>query len=246
MSSLNKNLKDMTEAFNHRKKDRNDERTAVNKALSVLSKYNTDSFVQKNSDAGRDKKVLVGLHQSGRGKKVLIGLHQCPGCAKAASMLMSKAKLFHSSMLEAAASASASLDALDDIIKNLEGLIVRIDQEAAHELEHKTWCEKETGLTTKKRDDNSDIVEEIKAVLANLGEVVVEKVHGLGINKEDITDEDTTWEDREKLRADEKQEFEVDVEEHAEAIAALNQAINILAKYYGSKKGAAALLQQPG
>jgi len=231
MSSLQKNLKDMTEAFNHRKKDRNDERTAVNHALQVLDKYNT--FFQKTTI-------------SGHGKKVLVGLHKCKGCMKASSMLMAKAQLFHSSMLEAAASASASLDALDDIIKNLDGLIERIDAEAKHELEHKEWCEKETGLTTKKRADHSDIVDQIKAVLANLGEVVVEKDHGLDVNGGEITDEDTTWEDREKIRAAEHQEFEVDVEEHAEAIAALNEAIDILAKYYASKQGAAALLQQPG
>lgn len=236
MSSLQENLKDMTEAFEHRKKDRADEKTAVTHALGVLSKYNKEEFLQKNSDAGRSKKVFTGLQ-----------LHQCKGCVKVSSMLMSKAKLFHSSMLEAAASASASLDALDDIIKNLDGLIERIDVEAQHELDHKTWCEKETGLTTKKREDNSQIVEDIKGILANLGEVVVEKEHGLDVNHGEITDEDMTWEDREKLRTAEHQEFEVDVEEHVEAIAALNEAINILAKYYASKKGAAALLQQdPG
>merc|ERR1719420_2244239 len=120
-------------------------------------------------------------------------------------MLMSKAKIFHSSMLEAAASASASLDALGDIIDKLDGLIVRIDAEAKHEKEHKEWCEKETGLTTKKRDDHSQIVEDIKAILANLGEVVVEKDNGLGVNKVDTNDETVTWDDREKIRAEEKE-----------------------------------------
>lgn len=237
MASLQENLKDMTEAFEHRKKDRADEKTAVNHALQVLDKYNT--FLQKQTNAGRKAQG-----KKGRGASKL-GLKQCPGCVKASSMLMSKAKLFHSSMLEAAASASASLDALDDIIKNLDGLIVRIDEEAKHELEHKEWCEKETGLTTKKREDHSGIVEDIKGILANLQEVVVEKDHGLDVNGVERTDETMTWDDREKLRSEEKNEAEVDVQEHAEAIAALNEAIDILAKYYASKKGAA-LLQQPG
>lgn len=239
MSSLQENLKDMTEAYEHRQHDRKEETTAVNHALSVLDKYNTE-FLQKQTNSGRKAQGKKG------GIASKVGLRQCPGCLKASSMLMSKAKIFHSSMLEAAASASASLDALGDIIDKLDGLIVRIDAEAKHEKEHKEWCEKETGLTTKKRDDHSAIVDDLKAVLANLGEVVVEKDHGLGVNKDDRTDEEMTWDDREKLRSDEKQEFEVDLQEHQEAIAALNEAISILAKYYGSKKGAALLQGDPG
>merc|ERR1719163_1532083 len=110
---------------------------------------------------------------------------ECKQCAKAVSFLKSKARLFHSSLLDAAAMASMSSSAMDEIISNLEGLITRIDEEQKFEKEHKEWCEKETGLTTKKREDHSQTVDELKGVLANLVEVVAEKKTGIEVNEDD-------------------------------------------------------------
>merc|ERR1719271_2257778 len=124
----------------------------------------------------------------------------CKNCAKAVSFLKSKARLFQSALLDAAATASMSSEAMDEIIKNLEGLIVRIDEEQKFETEHKEWCEKETGLTTKKRDDHRYICDDIKDILANLAEVVEEKKTDLGINHGDQDDEEVSWEERDKLR----------------------------------------------
>merc|ERR1719316_1853134 len=114
-----------------------------------------------------------------------------------------KAVTLQSALLEAAATASASLDALDDIIKNLEGLIERLAEEQKAETEHKEWCEKETGLTTKKRDDHSAIVDSLQGVLSNLKEVVVEKKTDLGINKVEDDNEVMSWDERTELRNEE-------------------------------------------
>merc|ERR1719160_2411242 len=127
----------------------------------------------------------------------------CKNCAKAVSFLKAKAKTFQSALLDAAAMASMSSSAMDEIIKNLEGLIVRIDEEQKFETEHKEWCEKETGLTTKKRDDHRYICDDLKQILINLAEVVVEKKTDLGINEGDQNDEEMTWEERDKIRVEE-------------------------------------------
>merc|ERR1719271_1811829 len=124
----------------------------------------------------------------------------CKNCAKAVSFLKSKARLFQSTLLDAAAMASMSSEAMDEIIKNLDGLIERINEEQKFETEHKEWCEKETGLTTKKRDDHRYICEDLKSILANLAEVVEEKKTDLGINHGDQDDEEVSWEERDKLR----------------------------------------------
>jgi len=231
LSSVTEQHQIFSEAFQHRKKDREEELAAVNKALKVLDKYNTGTFLQV---AKKGKKALLARSQ-GAPNKALIAV------SKAVSMLKSKATLFHSALLEAAATASASNEAVDEIVSNLEGLMVRIDQEQKFETEHKEWCEKETGLTTKKRDDHRYICDDLKAVLANLAEVVQEKEDDLVVNNGDQTKESNNFVDRTKIRGEEKEEYQLDLQEHIEAINALNEAIDILAKYYASKdaKGAA-------
>merc|ERR1719163_140255 len=166
---------------------------------------------------------------------------ECKQCAKAVSFLKSKARLFHSSLLDAAAMASMSSSAMDEIISNLEGLITRIDEEQKFETEHKEWCEKETGLTTQKRDDHRYICDDLKSILANLAEVVEEKKTDLVVNDKDQNNEENNFDQRTKIRNEENEEYKLDRQEHIEAIAALNEAIDILAKYYASRdaKGAA-------
>lgn len=228
LSSITEQHKVFGEAFAARKKDRGEELAAVNQALGVLDKYNT--FVQ----LGKAKKSLLSRLSPASGVK-------CKGCKQAVSFLKSKASLFHSALLEAAATASAGMEAVDEIVKNLEGLMVRIDQEQKFETEHKEWCEKETGLTTKKRDDHRYVCDDLKAILANLAEVVTEKQDDLTLNDRDQGIETNNFDDRTKIRTEEKEEFELDLQEHIEAIQALNEAIDILAKYYASRdaKGAA-------
>lgn len=222
LSSLKEQIQVFGDAFKARKKDREEETEAVNQALKVLDKYNTLLQVHTNT---------LDKHKT----------PHCKNCAKAVSLLKSKAKLFQSSLLDAAAMASMSSDALDEIIKNLKGLIERIDEEQKFETEHKEWCEKETGLTTQKRDDHRYICGDLKDILANLNEVVEEKKTDLGINEGDQNGEEMTWEQRTALRNEEHDEYEHDLEDHIEAINALNEAIDILAKYYASRdaKGAA-------
>lgn len=239
LKNITEQFEMFSEAFQHRKKDRNDEMQAVQQALGVLAKYNT-GFVQIHAvtKAGLDSKAVAAS---------VAKSHLGPQANKAIAFLHQKAAVFHSALLEAAATASAGLDALDDIIRNLEGLIGRIDEEQKSETHHKEWCEKETGLTTKKRDDHRYVCDDIRAILANLVEVVAEKKDDIGINRGDKGNEDTSFAERDALRTDEKKEFEIDLEEHREAIQALNEAIDILAKYYASRDAAKLIqLDQPG
>lgn len=227
LANLKEQLQIFGDAFKARKKDREEETAAVNQALGVLAKYNT--FLQMRAKNLEEHKGPL-----------------CKQCAKAVSFLKSKARLFQSTLLDAAAMASMSSSALDEIISNLEGLIHRIDEEQKFETEHKEWCEKETGLTTKKRDDHRYICDDLKGILANLAEVVEEKKTDLGINEGDQNDEEVTWEERDKIRVEEHDEFEHDLNDHIEAINALNEAIDILAKYYASRDAKGAAFTQLG
>jgi chromosome segregation ATPase len=225
LASITEQFKAYSEAFANRKKDRNEETAAVQQALGVLDKYNT--FVQ------------IGAKSNAAGVK-------CKGCEKAISLLKQKAQNFKSALLEAAAMAASGSDAIDEIVSNLQGLIARMDEEQKFETEHKEWCEQETSLTIKKRDYHRSICETLKGVLANLVEVVEEKKYDLGVNNQAQNDEAANFVERTKLRDEEKEEFDNDLREHVEAITALNEAIDILAKYYASKGAALAQMTKPG
>lgn len=232
LASITEQFKTSSLAFAARKKDRAEETEAVQKALGVLDKYNT--FVQIDTKA--TSHVV---------KKSTSHVVKCKGCSKAVSFLRSKAKVFQSALLEAAAMATSGSDAIDEIVKNLQGLIGRMDEEQKFETEHKEWCEQETSLTTQKRDDHKAVIEDLKAVLANLAEVVEEKKDDLDLNKKDQKTREANFIERTNLRDEEKKEFEIDLAEHVEAITALNEAIDILAKYYASKGAAFTQMTKP-
>merc|ERR1719161_1076757 len=118
----------------------------------------------------------------------------CQRCARVAAMLRQKSTVYHSSVLAAAAATSMGSDAISDVIKNLSDLITRIDQEQKTEKEHKDWCEQETGLTTAKREDHSNIVTQLSGIMADLKEVINEKNLALDENTENIHDEDDNFE----------------------------------------------------
>jgi len=223
LATVTKQQKEAEDMFAARKADREAELEAVKKGLSILEKV---SFVQ--SENTEDGKALLTLRKRQP-------FAECQQCAKVAAMLRQKATVYHSSVLSAAAATSMGSDAIDDVIKNLNDLITRIAQEQKTEGEHKAWCEQETGLTTAKREDHSSIVTELTGVMADLKEVINEKGIALDVNQETITDEDTNFEEQQELRNEGKAEFEEDLQDHLDAIQALNEAIEILANFYAKR-----------
>merc|ERR1719161_1088047 len=238
LSSVTKQHSEATEMYETRVKDRKDETGAVNEALGVLEEF---SFIQKqNVVKALDKHHNLDKHHPHRAP-------YCAGCAKVAAMLTQKAKLFHSAVLSAAAATSMGSDAIDGVIENLKELIKRIDEEQKTEKEHKDWCEEETGLTNAKVADHSSIVDDMKTVISDLTEVIKEKGIDLNNKQDDIYDEDDSFTAQIDIRKDEKEEFEEDLQDHMDAIQALNEAIEILANFYAKRKakGASAMVQVP-
>merc|ERR1719428_2639682 len=237
LASITKQHSEATDMYNTRVKDRKDETEAVNEALEVLSAF---SFMQKQEST---KAFANAINKHDHRRK---GAPFCSGCAKAAAMLRQKARLFHSAVLSAAAATSMGSDAIDGVIDNLNELIKRIDEEQKTEKEHKDWCEEETGLTNSKVADHSGIVDNLKGVISDLTEVIKEKEIDLSENEEDDRNEDDNFEAQTEIRAGEKEEFEEDLQDHMDAIQALNEAIEILANFYAKRNKSPTLLQRSG
>merc|ERR1719321_957942 len=83
----------------------------------------------------------------------------------------------------------------------------------------------------------------MKGVISDLTEVIKEKNIDLGNKQDDIYDEDDSFEALTEIRKEDKEEFEENLQDHMDAIQALNEAIEILANFYAKRKEKAAMVQ---
>merc|ERR550514_835584 len=161
----------------------------------------------------------------------------CPSCHKAAILLSEAAKTLRSSTLATAAAATMGTDAVADVIGALEGLIDRLDEDQKMETEHKEWCENEIAATQSKQAHHEMLVEEFTQKIADETETIAEKKQAIADTIEAIQRADKNFVELTKIREKEKEDFEVELQNYKDALAALNQAIDILAKFYAKKKG---------
>lgn len=262
--------------YEMRKKDRNEEKIAVNEAIKVLEPQTaliqvdgTSSILHRGKDLGkhRGQQLVQGKHlgkhlakhrshdKTGHKGKHLsrhrgrshhrshhknhVGRHafNCPGCKKAASLLSAASRHYQSDMLAAAAAAVQGSDALKTVITSLGELILRIDQEQATETQHKEWCESELSTTANKKTTHEGHVETLTQSIADETETIGEKKQALIDVADSITKADKNFDEATRIRTTEKAAFDVELQNLKDAIAALNQAIDILAKHYSKQAG---------
>merc|ERR1740138_1539592 len=84
----------------------------------------------------------------------------------------------------------------------------------------------------------------MKALITDLDAVIKEKQIDLDNNADDIREENDNFEAQTEIRGEEKEEFEEDLQDHQDAIQALNEAIEILANFYAKKKAASSAMLQ--
>merc|ERR1719379_601409 len=80
------------------------------------------------------------------------------------------------------------------------------------------------------------LVEEFKQKIADETETIAEKKQAISDTIDAIKRADQNMDQLTKIRAQEKADFEIELQNYKDALAALNQAIDILAKFYASKK----------
>jgi len=238
LAAVKKSCSDTGILYEMRKKDRAEEKLATGEAVKVLGGAAGEAFIQGATVPSTIHTSLLQVDSTTHSKGA------CPGCKKAAALLSEASRELHSGTLSTAAAATMGTSSVEEVIHSLEGLITRLDEDQKMETEHKEWCETELADAQSKKAHHDTLVAEFTEKIADETETVAEKKQGIGDTMAAVARADRNFQEMSRIREKEKADYEVELQNYKDALAALNSAIDILAKFYKTKDGRAASFAQ--
>merc|ERR1719379_2608252 len=153
--------------------------------------------------------------------------------AKQAVMMLLKKEgmTLHSSMLTSLA-AQMEKDPFAKVKKLIQDLIERMLQEAADEANQKGWCDKATADAEQKKTYAVEKVAELNAQSAELEATINKLTEELEVLDVEIPELETKQEEATSMRKEEHAENQATVMEAEAGLEAVNEAIDILDKFY--------------
>merc|ERR1719359_2836976 len=97
--------------------------------------------------------------------------------------------------------------AVQPVVEELEGLVVRLDQEADAEKKHKEWCEHERTESVSKRDRHSTLVSQLEKQISDTQGTIGDKQLALQDNQDALAKADSDFADLQNLRNKAKSDF---------------------------------------
>merc|ERR1719463_567965 len=120
----------------------------------------------------------------------------------------------------------------------LYGMIEKLEKEQAAEAEHKAWCDKEMGKTTKQEKSKSARLNEVTIRKEKAVAQITKLEEDLVTLSDDIQKLDEAVKESTKLRNKGAEEWAEESAEYKAGQEACAAAIKVLNNYYGSKKDA--------
>jgi len=194
---------------------------AVVSSDSAMEAIEAEAEISEGEDApvGFLQKRSVKAHNPDAGRDLVV------------SLLKGKGQQLKSTLLTSLASQIAK-DPFAKIKKLIQELIERLLTEAANEANQKGWCDKATADATQKRTYAADEIEGLNAKMAKLEALSDKLGEELKVLAEEIDELKTARAEAEKNRKEEKAENANTVAEAQAGLKAVNQAIDILDKFY--------------
>lgn len=180
------------------------------------------SFLQKRMVKAKSLLVALSRHSSAD-----------PDAAKNAVMdlLHSQGTKLHSTLLIGLAN-QIKADPFAKVKKLIQDLIERLLQEAADEANQKGWCDKATADAEQKRTYAVEKVAELNSQSAELEATIAKLSEELEVLGVEIPELEQKQEDATAMRKEEKSENQATVMEAEAGLEAVNEAIDILDKFY--------------
>jgi len=218
--------------FQSRQQLRAEEIEAVEKAIDILG----SSSVTGNAD-----KYLPALAQMALVQ--IKTLSQSPLQQRAVAFLSQQADKIHSRVLSALA-VQASNDPFSKVRKMISDLIVRLQEEANEEAEHKGWCDTELATNEMTRKEKTQSVENLHATVDELEASIAKLTKDVAELSEQVANLDSAVKKATENRASEKATNEQTIKDAGEAQTAVAQALQVLKDFYAKAGQATALVQQ--
>jgi hypothetical protein len=187
--------------------------------------------IDASAPVGFLQRAKVSKHAAAPEDKALAGRQAI------VDLLRSKGEQLHSKMLSSLAvevAGQSSADVFAKVKQLIQELIERMLAESANEASHKGWCDKAIADATQKRGYAGDEIATLNAELADDEAKLDKLVAEIGELDTEIAALKKSVEDANKMRTDEKAENKVTVEEAEAGLAATQQAIQILNRFYAT------------
>merc|ERR1719174_151434 len=147
------------------------------------------------------------------------------------NILKQKSQELHSTLLTSLAN-RLKADPFAKIKKLIQEMIEKLLQEAADEANQKGWCDKAQADAKQKRDYSSESIAELNAQMAELEALRNKLTEEIEVLQKEIAELEEAQEKATKLRKQEHAENEATVMEAEAGLEAVNEAIDILDKFY--------------
>jgi hypothetical protein len=220
-------------AFEQRQQLRAEEIEAIEKAISIISDGAVAGAADKHLPALLQKSSFAQLRSDAAS----------PTQARVSAYLQDKATKLHSRVL-AAIAVRVSADPFVKVKKMIKDLIIKLQEEANDEAEHKGWCDTELSTNEQTRNEKTAAVETLIAEIDELNASISKLSEDITDLTTAVADLDAAMAKASDLRAAEKAKNAETVADAKAAQQAVAQALTVLKEFYEKAGEATAFVQQ--
>eukprot|EP00929_Paragymnodinium_shiwhaense_P036457 TRINITY_DN19537_c0_g1_i1.p1 TRINITY_DN19537_c0_g1~~TRINITY_DN19537_c0_g1_i1.p1 ORF type:complete len:689 (+),score=262.59 TRINITY_DN19537_c0_g1_i1:91-2157(+) len=236
LSDIEMTCKQKAADYEERQKLRQEELQAISKAIEILNSDAITGTVDAHTAAmvqQAGSSALVQMRSGG----------QAPATAAALTYLNDQADKIQSQTLMALA-VRLKDDPFAKVKKLIQDMIVRLQEEAHEETQHKAWCDTELAENEQVRTSRSSLVEKLQSEIEQKKAYITKMSSEVTILQKDVADTDAQVAEMTKSRNAEKSTNDQTVKDAQAAQAAVGQAITVLREFYAASSSATALMQQ--
>jgi len=221
--------------FQMRLKARNDEITAIKKAVEIMKSPEVaagGSQLEGNKNVGLLQRSFIQLQSSTKGENF----------DKVTQFLRKRGEETGSRILVQIAEV-AQADPFVKIKKMISDMVARLEKEAAEEKSKNAWCVENMAKNKKDTSHYTQLSEKLAAQKDKLETEIADAKDLVAKLTKELEELAVAVEKASTTRAEEKAENETTIKESTVAGEAISDAMEVLKQYYGG--GASALIQQP-
>jgi len=163
---------------------------------------------------------------------------------KAHDYLLEQAHRLNSRVLTTLASALKDDDPFAKVKQMIQDLIMRLQDEANSEANHKSWCDSELAANEQTRKDKSAKVDRLNAEIDVLDASIMKLATEITELSKQVTELEAAMATADLLRTNESSSNTETIKDAQDAQQAVAQAIRVLQTFYNTAAGATALVQQ--